>query len=940
MRQTVPTAVRVTAPDPAPAAADAGPFIVLPQASSGSGAAVTSIAGLNAAIAAADAVTAPGTVTIQLGAGIALNGTATTAIDLAAGVTLDIEGNGHTLDGGGTQQGLFVYAGAVTVENLAIDNMLAQGGNGGGGGGGLGGGLFVGGAVAGDAGRVVLTNVSFAGDAARGGNGGGPGGAAGFDVNRSTPSGISIGDGGGAYFVPRGLPAFGPASVPDGGVVGYWQHYPAGFGGGTGGGYPSYGSGGGGLAAGGDIFVQAGGSITIAGTAGLGLGTLTAGTGAPPLTRYPGGQPGQAFGNGIYFQGNNTLTFALTGTETVAGAIGDDQGSAAAANYAGTAGYSEGKIAVAAGGHGTLLFQAANTYAGGTEIGPGATLDVAAGASAGSGAITLDAPSSGLRFDVTTPAQLKAAVAAADHVHGTGTVTIALGANIPIPGATLDTGVLPAGVTVNLVNGGYALIPGHYTVTTVAGLNAAIAALNAYPGTGPVTIELGANIGLHGTALNTLNIPAGVTLDLQGDFHTLNGGNGRGLWVAGGVVTLENVFIANMLAVGGPGAPGLGGGLYVGGGSVTLQDVAFGGDGAKGGNGAGGSGGFGYAGSFGGGVSGGLAAGGDVFVGSGASLAIAGPISLGAGKLTPGSGAQAFGNGIYFQGNNTLTLTPAGKMTIAGVIGDDKGSAAVAGYPGVSGYTPGRTSVVVAGKGNVLLQAANTYAGGTAVMAGATLEVGAGAAAGTGGVTLEATSSAAIFDAATAAQLKSAAAAAEAVHYFSGAKNPPGTVTLSIAASLAGGGATLDASMLVKPQVVLALASPAGGGVASLTLTASTIAGLTQAVRAADSLLAAGPATVTISLAANISLPGPTLDTGTLPPGVTLDIVNNGFSLTPATVPVHAANMLSLAAMGFLPAAAGPLVSGGLPGGGAWLGAQPLSDHGQSPSLTMLGSLG
>lgn len=92
-------------------------------------------------------------------------------------------GNGHTLNGGGSERGLFDYAGVADLQDLTLANMLAQGGNG------------------------------------------------------------------------------------------------AGVGGG------------GGLAAGGDIFVQAGASLSIAGTSNLAAGGLTAGT---------GGTPGQAFGDAIY----------------------------------------------------------------------------------------------------------------------------------------------------------------------------------------------------------------------------------------------------------------------------------------------------------------------------------------------------------------------------------------------------------------------------------------------------------------------------------------------------------------------------------------------------------------------------------------------------------------------------------------------------------------
>src|SRR5262245_24620094 len=96
---------------------------------------VTNIAELNAAIELANGSTSPGPgrleIDITLDNDISLGATALAAIDLKPGVFIDIKGNGHTLDGGGTQRGLFVYAGTVVVEDLAINNMLAQGGTGG-----------------------------------------------------------------------------------------------------------------------------------------------------------------------------------------------------------------------------------------------------------------------------------------------------------------------------------------------------------------------------------------------------------------------------------------------------------------------------------------------------------------------------------------------------------------------------------------------------------------------------------------------------------------------------------------------------------------------------------------------------------------------------------------------------------------------------------------
>jgi VCBS repeat-containing protein len=474
---------------------------------------VTSIAQLNAAIVAADGVTAPGTVTITLGSNITFSATALQAINLHPGVTLVIEGDGHTLSGSGTQRGLFVYAGTVEINDLAINNMLARGGNGGlngGGGAGLGGGLFVGADVAGNAGDVTLTNVTFANNKAVGGSGGsvspgllvaqggsgggglggnggdggvtlafveylvgagggggiagnggaasnGPptdgspgivtgaaagGGAVGFDANtnqieseggssggggggggaRSSPSDNYGGGGGGVGGIGSGAfnggaggfgggggggggGGVGGADAGDGGFGGggggggiFWgvgvgvsvfggKGGDGGFGGGGGGvadngagtggfgGGDGYGQkdvafnfagGGGGLGAGGNIFVQEGATLNIAGSAAIAAGTVAGGSSA--------WQAGQAFANGIYLQGNNTLTFSPTGTQTISGVIGDDFGSAFSSGYSAPAGYAEGGAGVTVNGTGTLKLTGHNTYVGATTVNAGRLL--------------------------------------------------------------------------------------------------------------------------------------------------------------------------------------------------------------------------------------------------------------------------------------------------------------------------------------------------------------------------------------------------------------------------------------------------------------------------------------------------------------------------------------------------------------------------------------
>ena len=90
---------------------------------------------LNDAIEAANAVNTPNaTVYITLLGHVTINlsNTPLKAINLRPGVTLTIDGYagsgpgngpGATLDGGGNERGLFVYAGTVNIDDLAINNM-------------------------------------------------------------------------------------------------------------------------------------------------------------------------------------------------------------------------------------------------------------------------------------------------------------------------------------------------------------------------------------------------------------------------------------------------------------------------------------------------------------------------------------------------------------------------------------------------------------------------------------------------------------------------------------------------------------------------------------------------------------------------------------------------------------------------------------------------
>ena len=600
------------------------------------------------------------------------------AINLPSGSTLTIEGNGHTIDGESSERGLFVYAGTVDINNLAINSTVAQGGNGGpggGGGAGLGGGLFVGANVAGDAGNVTLTNVTFAHDKAVGGAGGAPdldddrlGGGGGLGGNGGSDTAETLGAGGGggigggggagdtlgvnggAGLVPGasaagrggfsggsgglsggggggggtqgGSVGGGPASNFGGGGGGGGVGGGAtpttfraladeatgpggngGYGGGGGGGGITGGNGGfgggggegrglagflsgqdgiggnggfgggggfglhistggpggggfgagdgvdligpinntsggaavitgaqgggGGLAAGGDIFVQHGASLTIAGTASIGAGTVTPGAGGANLVQQTiaaGGNtnvtlatnvnPGQAFANGIYLQGNNTLTFSPPGTQTVAGVIGDDAGSAFIAGYNGAPGYTVGQTSVVVDGTGTLLLQAANTYTGNTTIKSG-TLELGTGGFAGLfNSIVFNGLSATLQIDGhNMPPNAISGLANGD-VIDLRNLTFVAGATAHLGGNTLTVtsgGVTNTLVMSNIAATGFIANPDGFGGTEVdAGVPPTLAGTDDatfVEGTGTVTLSPSVTV----TATGTTNV-AGATV--------------------------------------------------------------------------------------------------------------------------------------------------------------------------------------------------------------------------------------------------------------------------------------------------------------------------------------------------------------------------------------------------------------------------------------------
>ncbi|WP_424630389.1 autotransporter domain-containing protein [Bradyrhizobium sp. SYSU BS000235] len=496
---------------------------------------VTDGASLSAAITQADS-NASTSYVINFQNNITL--TAAAADTLAAFNTtsnVTVNGNGFKLDGGGVQRGFFVYSGTVAINDLAIVNANATGGNGGGALTGAGGGMGAGGALfVAAGGNVTVSNVSLNSNSAAGGAGGfgsGSGftsgaGGGGMGGNGGGLGGFGNTSGGGGGL---GLGADGGATPGQSGAAGIVTG-TAGGGASSDGGTGGANGGGGGASAG-----------ALSGAAGGG------GIGGAVANGYTAGNGG--FGGG----GGATYGSFLNPSAPGNGGFGGGGGSSGAFG-GGAGGFGGGSGGQAAGGFGGGSSSQTSSQGGGGGAGMGGAIFVQDGGTfkiAGSFNVDGNSVSGGAGgsdiFAVLSggsPAPDGSAFGSGLFLQGAGTLAIQPGSGqtqtisdvIADQVGVVANGYVPssplAGTEIwglNVSGGGTLVLAGAnlYSGGTTVSSTTVVVTNNSSVGTGAVTLDGGVfKAGADGLAFGNsflLTATAGNTIDTNGNTLTLSG---------------------------------------------------------------------------------------------------------------------------------------------------------------------------------------------------------------------------------------------------------------------------------------------------------------------------------------------------------------------------------------------------------------------------------
>ena len=663
-------------------------------------------------------------------------------------------GDGSAGGGGGAGFGgaLLVADGAtVTLSNVNLVSSQAVGGSGGtavpatfgGGGGGLGGdggtGILAGGGGGGVGSTAVggsdtagapgiLTGAgpggssgTPGGDNGGGGGsstvGGGGGGGSGESAFNGPGSGGFGGGGGGGLTSIGGFGGFGGGG--GGGAFGGSGGYGGGAGGSTvgslsfggffgGDGGATTGSGGGGAGLGGAIFVQSGGTLNIAGSFTINGSTVSGGAGGA------GAEGGEAHSAGMFLQGFGTIMFTQAAGETavVNDAIDDER-----TYIPSDPDYISGIWSLHKDGAGTLVLGGINGYTGGTVVNDG-TLRITDDRNLGSGGLSL--------FDTST-LDIAAGGLYTHNIfaEGTPTIKVAAGQSVTWSGQIVDDasarftvtggGTLTLGNTANFYSGG-TVVTGGSTVAVAADGALGSASGDVTLGDGSSGGTLAATAGFSSARSFVLGAGGG-TIAVQGASSLLLSGpvSGNGALTKTGTGTLtlsgNNTYTgpttaaAGVLQAGDTDVFAVNGAMTVLGGA-TLDLNSFGQ------------------------TVGSLSGAGNVTLGSatlttggdGTSTAYSGVIGGTGALVKTGGGALVLSGANNYTGGTTVlggsligtsTSLQGGILNNALVVFDQPGSGTYA------GVMTGTGELQKSGVGALTLTGANTYSGGTTVLAGA-----------------------------------------------------------------------------------------------------------------------------------------------------------------------------------------------------------------------------